>query len=340
MKRKDRSWKSKTVGVLSVLVVGGVLMFGSFGNESGPLGKRQIMAQGAQTLEGVSGVLALGPGGDGSAASSDVAPVMSPEKAAARAALEQRRAAAWAARAAGLPAVDPRVPQTSSAPQLSAAVVKDATVGPQPSGGIAVFRATEIVPPAGFGSVVNEPAVSQNGMFVHETWNWYAARSSNGGIGWGLLNPETYTPGMPDFCCDQDTIYDKGRDRFFWERMGIDNVGSNQNRILINVSQNAFLTSLCFADLRGTDFGEANAFLDYPRMSLSNNFLYLSVNIFDWFSGNFRKHLIVRADLDLLSTCTSFTHSYWKFVEGWNPTAVENAREIMYSATRSSPPRI
>src|SRR5205085_681703 len=202
----------------------------------------------------------------------------SPEFLAGFEALQRRRAAAWAARAAGLPAVDPRVPQSSSAPPVSAAVVRPmakagagAGPGSQIEGAAFLWRATEIVPPTGYGSVVNEPTVSQNGKYVHETWNWFAARSSNGGAGFALINPFTYPPAMSDFCCDQDTIYAKGRDRFFWERLGyldVDPTANNENRIVINVSQDAFATTPCYTDLRGSNFGEANALLDYPRLSL------------------------------------------------------------------------
>src|SRR5439155_15472137 len=78
-----------------------------------------------------------------------------------------------------------------------------------------------------------------------------------------------------------------------------------------------------------TTFGLNHAFLDYPRMALSDKFMYIQFNVFDWTSGAFVTHLLVRADLNAMAA-GSFTGNFWTFSAGWTPALVENAREVMY----------
>jgi hypothetical protein len=343
--RNSRAWR--VASLTGGLAVAGYLMFGPIGNERTPvnldIGEAKVTAQPSGTYAGRSFNVALGAGG-GEVFHTGAVPAPSAAKQAARAAHEEARERAFRARGAMLPASDPNVvPQP--APRLGdlrPRTATDLTAGanaasPMADGSIAVYRATEIDPPAGFASSVGEPAAAQNGRFVFQTWNWFAARSTNGGASFSLIDPEAYGPGMLDFCCDQDVIHDKGNDRFLWERMGIGNVGTggnNENRILINVSPDAFATNSCFADIRPLAlFGLANAFMDYPRLALSNNYIYMSLNIFSFAGGvigGYQTHILARFDLDALGDCVSLSGTFWNFPDGWSPTLVENAREIMY----------
>lgn len=342
--RNSRAWR--LASLTGGLAVAGYLMFGPIGGERTPvnlnLGQAKVTAQPSGSILGRSFSV---PVGTGAAATVHTGAIAAPSaaKQAARLAHEEARERAFRARGAMLPASDPNI-QAQAAPPVGQANVRQiadlrgrASAGPQADGSIAVFRATEIDPPAGFASPIGEPAAAQNGKFVFETWNWFAARSANGGAGFALIDPETYGPAMPDFCCDQDVIYDKGKDRFHWLRMGIGNVGTggnNENRILINVSPDAFATNSCFADIRPLAlFGLANAFMDYPRLALSNNYIYMSLNIFSFAGGSiggYLTHVLARFDLNNLGGCASLTGNFWTFPDGWSPTLVENAREIMY----------
>lgn len=345
MREQLRSKRWRLASVAGGVAVAGYLMFAPAGQQSANLGLGQakVTAQPTGTILGRPINEALGQGGPATFHNGPIPPP-SASKQAARQAHEEARERGFRARAAILPAADPRVGPQIAVP-LGAANVRQAAnltnpaaaPGPMSDGAIAVFRATEIDPPAGFSSSVNEPSAAQNGKFVFETWNWFAARSGNGGQTFSLIDPETFTPGMMDFCCDQDVIYDKGNDRFFWLRMGIGNVGTggnNENRILINVSPDAFQSAPCFADIRPLgQFGLANAFMDYPRLALSNNYLYMSLNIFSFTGGvmgGYVTHILARYDLDKLGDCTSLSGNFWNFPDGWSPTLVENAREIMY----------
>lgn len=344
MRRQLQGKGWRIASFVGVIAVGGYVMFAPAAQQPAPLnvGQAKVTAQPSGTILGRTINAPLGQGGPGTFHAGPIPPP-SAAKQAARQAHEDGIERAFRARAAVLPAFDARVAPQAAVPlrdvtlRQAVDVSSQASPAPLANGSIAVFRATEIDPPAGFSSSVNEPSAAQNGKFVVETWNWFAARSQNGGQTFSLMDPETYTPAMADFCCDQDVIYDKGADRFFWLRMGIGNVGTggnNENRILINVSQDAFATSPCFADIRPlSQFGLANAFMDYPRIALSNNYLYMSLNIFSFAGGvmgGYQTHILARYDLNNLGGCTSLTGNFWNFPDGWSPTLVENAREIMY----------
>ena len=163
------------------------------------------------------------------------------------------------------------------------------------------------------------------------TGNYYSARSVDGGATWTYIDPYA-VDGMVDFCCDQDVIYDRGRNTMFWERLGRTRFpcGTDcaENRMLLDVSLDGGATFPCVADLRGSMFGLNNAVLDFPRIALSNRYLYVTFNVFD--GTRYSTHLLVRADLDLLSSCSGFTGSSWTFADGWSPAMVENAWDTMY----------
>jgi hypothetical protein len=80
------------------------------------------------------------------------------------------------------------------------------------------LQKSTIVTPTQYRSTVTEPSVGNNGPIVFYTGNWFAARSNDYGSTWNYLNP---LQGMPDFCCDQDVIYDKNYKIFIWFRQGI-----------------------------------------------------------------------------------------------------------------------
>lgn len=338
MGRFYRSRWSRIAAALGASIVGGVLIFGSFGSGSGPLGTGQaaISAQGAGAIQGQSGVLAATVG----QAVESAAPPTEAQLAASQAHME-RSAAAWTARSRDLPASDPRVMARVGAAAAPPAAETASTARQLPAAGAApgplldsdfnYFRASTLNP-AGAGlssSSVNEPSAAQNGKYVIETWNWGAARSINGGATWTYISPYG---GMADFCCDQDVVYDEGRDRFFWLRQGVvafaSPISGSENRDVISVDTGA--GTACTYDIRPSLFGLGNAWLDYPRLSTSDNFLYLATNAFNSTTNSFVTHVIVRFALTQMAGCVGVPFTYWTFTAGWTPAPVENAHQIMY----------
>lgn len=339
MTRKSRSWQAKVATAVGVLTIGGYLMFGSWGSKPAPLdlGTHTVTAQAAGTLEARSGTIAPASFG-GSPESSTYTPPTAAQIAAAEADMEKGERG-MSARVANLPASDPRVPQNSVPPAANTATVPRTAInganapGPLADNTFTYFEANQLNPGgAGLGSSsVNEPSVAQNGKYVFQTWNWGAARSTNGGNSWSYINPYT----MADFCCDQDVIYDKGRDRMFWLRQGLSGsfaspLGGVENRYLITVDTGA--ASLCSYDIRPSISGLplfANSWFDYPRISLSNNYLYVGMNVFSN-AGAYVSHFLIRFALTEMAGCAATPFNWWQFTTGWSPAAVENARNTMF----------
>ncbi len=343
MGRIQRSWRAKTALALGATAVAAALIFGSFGKSGGPLGvgETRVTAQPSGTVAGQSGTMQ--PVHVGPIAEVAVLPDRTAAQEAAFRADQDKSRAGMAARAAALPASDARV-RASAAPPLASEMtiprmLPDPAASPSPAadGDFQYFEANQLNPAAGGlnASSVSEPAVAQNGRYVFETWNWGAARSVNGGNTWSYISPYAT---MADFCCDQDVIYDKGRDRMYWLRQGLSGsfaspLGGVENRDLITVDNGA--GALCTYDIRPSITGNAayaNTWFDYPRLALSNNFLYVGTNVFTN-AGSYVTSFVIRFGLTELAGCGAVPFTWWgqgPLAQGWTPGLVENARETMF----------
>jgi hypothetical protein len=97
--------------------------------------------------------------------------------------------------------------------------------------------------------------------------------------------PLTYSP-TPSaaFCCDQDVVFSPSINRFIWWRQGlVESDGSNINTLVlsgVNSTTPEFLWTLSASDFDGTISG---TWLDYPRIDVSNSFLYMTWNLYSAF---------------------------------------------------------
>jgi hypothetical protein len=351
MSRFVRSRTSSALLALAACGIAAFFVFGSFGKTGTELGvgQRSVSAQPSGFHVGQSGVMMPVMDTANMTGSAQMA-TPTDQQVAFRTAGMSRARDGMRARAARLPASDPRV---AGVPQRMESVgpwngtnVEVNAPGPKADNTASVFR-TSVLNPAGAGlpsSDVNEPAVAQNGRHAFMTWNWGAAQSNNDGTTWTYLDPDTFTPGMADFCCDQDVIYDKGRNSFFWLRMGIgffpSGLGGTENRHLINVSDDAFHAgggAQCFYDIRPSLTGNAafaNTWLDFPRMALSNDWLYVQQNVFNSTTNAYVTHLLFRFKISEMANCAGVPYEWFNVTsaaaDGWSPALVENARETMF----------
>jgi hypothetical protein len=65
-------------------------------------------------------------------------------------------------------------------------------------------------------------------------------------------------------------------------------------------------------------------------MAMSDKFLYMSFNVFDWTSGAYITHALLRANLATLTSCGGVAGNGYSFSAGWTPGLIENAKEVMY----------
>lgn len=139
-------------------------------------------------------------------------------------------------------------------------------------------------------SRVDEPSVGMNGRVVFYTGNWYAAVSGDYGKTFSYINPYDNFPadGNLDpvnggFCCDQVTYYDESRDALFWLLQYSRGGGTNTQRIAVASSADDVLNNTwTLYDLTPGDFGfPATGFwLDFPDLSVSDDNLYHTTNVF------------------------------------------------------------
>jgi len=178
--------------------------------------------------------------------------------------------------------------------------------------------------------MVAEPSVAIGDSVVWLTGNWFAARSTDGGVNWTYVNPYA---DFPTFTSDQDAVYDPHRRLFLWYRQGAVLPGRLENSVKLNVSGDG-AASWCSYTLRPSDVDPAWNTLqfDYPHLALTEDYLYISSTLLVTGAGFATPRMMLfRMSLDDLAGCSAFRYVYWTTDEGWSWTPVENgATTIMY----------
>lgn len=189
-----------------------------------------------------------------------------------------------------------------------------------------IFRNADVFPVGSSRSVINEPAHAQIGKNVFFTGNWYAAKSVNGGATYSYLSPYT---GFPAFCCDQDVVHDVSRNLMLWYRQGsADGLGRNQ--IQLSGSTNGGVSFFTYTWSPTTfDASLTNRWFDYPHLAVSNDFLYISTNVFNS-ADVMTNRMVIRLALEQLQTGVGVPYYRWTLGVGATITPVQGATETMY----------
>ncbi len=196
----------------------------------------------------------------------------------------------------------------------------DVTFAP---GQMVSFLGSSVLPAPNDVSAVAEPSLAQSGKFVFITGNWFVARSVDGGLTWSYIDP---TADMKDFCCDQDVVYDRGRDLYLWYREGVSDQTTGTNRVLLGASTDGG-NSWCQYQITPAILNPAwtsQHMLDYPVLSLSTNYLYILTGL-----RGAADTVMMRLPLDPLETCSSLSASWWGALSTW-AAPVQNATTTMY----------
>lgn len=217
--------------------------------------------------------------------------------------------------------VVPPTPGTESDPVSRARAINDFTI----------WRNTTLAPANSHS--INEPSVSQSGKNVFYTGNRYAARSVNGGQTWTYVDPFA---DFPNFCCDQDTVYDPTRDTHIWYRQGNKpTTATGTNSFKLSSSRDGGAT-WCTHTVSPPDIDPAfaNTWFDYPRLHLTNNYLYITTNLFNSGVNTANRRVLLRYSLSTLasSTCTSALSADWYFssTTGYSWSGVEGASDTFF----------
>lgn len=134
-----------------------------------------------------------------------------------------------------------------------------------------------------------EPSVGMLGRVAFYSGNWFASVSADYGQTFTFVNPFDNFPadGTNDavnngFCCDQVVHFDRRHGLFIWLLQYTPDANTNTQRIAFARSQEDVVNNnWSFADFTPSDFGFANSGfqLDFPDLTLSNEFLYYTTNI-------------------------------------------------------------
>ncbi|TME15088.1 MAG: hypothetical protein E6I63_10905 [Chloroflexi bacterium] len=179
-----------------------------------------------------------------------------------------------------------------------------------------------------------EPSVSNNQNVVFYTANWSAAVSTDAGATFTYINPFTdLPPAAAGFCCDQVTIYDPHYDITIWELQYLANgVGNVQRLAIANGRAGVAGNVWHYWDITAQDVGApAGHWLDFPRLALSNNYLYLSTNDVAPSGAFYDETLLLRLPLSALANPAStptFTGFGSTIADVFEP--VSGATDTMY----------
>jgi hypothetical protein len=159
-------------------------------------------------------------------------------------------------------------------------------------------------------STVNEPSAANSGKTVFSISNWNIAYAVNGGttkIKWLNQNPYALSSG---YCCDQVITYNPDRDVFIMLLLDFTTEGAASNGLTLSVAHGATPTSWCTYKFNGANFGEgATDTMDYPKITLSNNNLFLTWNDYPPNAG-FSASGLARMPLDSLASCGNVNYTY------------------------------
>ena len=153
-------------------------------------------------------------------------------------------------------------------------------------------------------STVGEPSLAYRGNEVLVTGNWYASFSTDGGSNFSFVNPFNSFPTIPGqgFCCDQVAIYDPGNDVMIWYLQYINDSNGNTGRIAVAQGSDIASQQWRIYDLTPQNVGGWNQeWFDYPAITVSNDFLYFTTNMFSTTANSYTRTLGMRIPLTQLA---------------------------------------
>jgi hypothetical protein len=191
-----------------------------------------------------------------------------------------------------------------------------------------VIENKTFTPGGGSLSYTMESSLANKDNLIFYTGNWFAARSVDGGLTWGYIDPFQR---FQYFCCDQDVIYDPNHGIFIWYRQGAD---EPENHLSLGISSDTFSWRFYTFMPSNIDESWAGQFSDYPSLALSQKYLYISMNMFA--ESGFLRPVILRISLDDLANPSGIGPIYEYYIDQTLPstshtfTPVQGANNTMY----------
>jgi len=186
-------------------------------------------------------------------------------------------------------------------------------------------------------SVVMSPSTASNGNVVLYTGNRFAALSTDGGATFAYLNPAaTFPDSDGGFFGNQTLQYVASIDRFIWVLQYAKN-GSSQNRLRVAFASTADVAAgiWSYLDLGPQTFSLSNQWLDAPSLGLSNNYLYVTANVFGA-ADQFVQTLCMRLPLSEIAEGLVANTTYFTLTSTSSLHPAQNCAAQAYFAAHNS----
>ena len=191
-------------------------------------------------------------------------------------------------------------------------------------------------------STVCEPSLGVRGQEILYTGNWFASFSKNGGASFTFRNPSTAFPQIPGrpFCCDQVAHYVKSHDLMVWYLQYSNDATGNTVRIAVASGDDIRNEAWRYYDFTPQEVGGwSGEWFDYPDISHSNQFLFLTTNCFSS-TDQFRRSVMLRLPLDELRSYSALNYRYLDRTDVGSLRPTQNAGDTMYVGAHRSTGRI
>lgn len=196
-------------------------------------------------------------------------------------------------------------------------------------------------------SNIMEPSTALAGRSRFMTGNWFAAFTNNDGATWTSLSPyTTFSPpaGSPQFCCDQVVLYDPSRDLMIWYLQYVKSGSTASDvgvqKIAIHRGTRAGIKAGGWIsyNIYPSNFGgpASGEWFDYPDMALSNDYLWVSTNVFSTTTDSFTRSVVYRVSLDDLAAAQPIPAQVFSQNTVGTLKLVQGAKDIMYFASHLS----
>jgi hypothetical protein len=189
---------------------------------------------------------------------------------------------------------------------------------------------------------IAEPYVAANAGRVLETWNWGSALSSDDGLTFSFVNPDTAFPASHrGFCCDQLAYYVPGWDLWVWLLQYRKDESGNILRLAVAHGTSAFdaargnASTLRLFDLSPASLGwPASAWFDFNGISSTRQNFFVATNV----SNAGYEGVVIRIPLSELAAGTLNLPDvrYWKTAPLQTPRLAQGAAGTMYFAAHVS----
>jgi hypothetical protein len=204
---------------------------------------------------------------------------------------------------------------------------------------ITVLQNTAMNATGGRTSTVGEPSLSNAGNNIFFTGNWYAAQSSDHGASWSNVDPFTIFPPIDGgFCCDQTSIYIPQVNLTVWLLQYVKSSTSNVMRIAVQSPAGTWR----FWNIRPTNINSTftNQWFDYNSAAISDNFLYITNNMFTATTNTWTRAVVMRIPFTSLQGTGPLAFQSFTTTQNGSLRCTLGATKVMYFGSQNSSSQI